>query len=155
MVLRHLTDQPFKLYRVVAGAQHVAGMVQVDLKLAGRGFRQRAVGGNVLLARQRVDIAQHRAEVIEIIHRVDLALHIAFTAARRARRLNIALGVAGLVNQIELQLYRYHRKESSVAQLLPQPVQDIAGFNVKGSAILVAHGQQQLSDARRIGSRGN
>ena len=59
------------------------------------------------------------------------------------------------IDQIELQLYRYHRKQSPVAQALPEIVQYISGFNVKGSAILIAHGQQQLRNMVGIGSGGN
>ncbi len=140
MVLRHLPDQPLKLHRMVAGAQHVAGMMQVDFKLSGRGFRQCAIGRYPLLTRQIVDITQHIRKVVEIIDRINLALHVAFITARRTGRLDKPFSITLFVNQIELQLYRYHRKKASVAQLLPQPVEDISGFNVKGSAILVAHG---------------
>jgi hypothetical protein len=40
---------------------------------------------------------------------------------------DIAFGIALFVHQIELQLYRYHRKQTAIAQLLPQPVQHVLG----------------------------
>jgi hypothetical protein len=38
-----MPDQAFQRQRMIAGLQHVVGMVQIDLKLTGRGFGHRTV----------------------------------------------------------------------------------------------------------------
>jgi len=71
--------------------------------------------------------------------------------AGRARRLEIAFGVALAVNEIELQLYRYHGAQTALAQLLPESVKHVARLNVKGSTIFILHGQQELAEILRVG----
>ena len=69
-------------------------MVKVDFKLARRGFRHRAVGGDQLQFGQLVDVIKHVGKVVQVIDGVDLALGVAIVGARRARRLEVAFGVA-------------------------------------------------------------
>src|SRR5471030_2861930 len=102
---------------------------------------------------QAVNIAENVGEMVEIIHRIALSLDITLVGPWGAWRLNITFGISLPVEQIELQLYRYHREQSPLAQCLPQMIQHIAGFNVKGSAIFVKHGQQQLADVIGVRSR--
>ena len=65
----------------------------------------------------------------------------------------IAFGVTLTVNEIELQLYRYHGVQTALAQLLPQAVKNVPRLNVKGSAIFIDHGQEHLTDKLWIGGR--
>ena len=83
-------------------------MVQVDFELPWRRLRHRAVRRNALQTRQFVDLAQHVGEMVQVIDGIHLALSVALLRARRARRLQIALRVALTIDEIELQLYRYH-----------------------------------------------
>ncbi len=69
-------------------------MVKVDFKLARRGFRHRAIGGDQLQFGQLVDVVEHVGEVVKVIDRVDLALCVAIVSARRTRRLQVAFGIA-------------------------------------------------------------
>ena len=69
-------------------------MVKVDFKLARRGFRHRAIGGDQLQFGQLVDVVEHVGEVVKVIDRVDLALGVAIVGARRTRRLQVAFGIA-------------------------------------------------------------
>ncbi len=73
--------------------------------------------------------------------------------ARRARRLQIAFRVTLTIDEIELQLYRYHGGKPALTQTLPHSVQHIARFNVKGSAIFIQHGEQHLRDILRVRRR--
>ncbi|MNP06881.1 hypothetical protein D3C76_988820 [compost metagenome] len=52
----HHADQAFQRQRMVAGLQHVVGMVQIDFKLTGRGFGHRTVCRQPLQACQFVDL---------------------------------------------------------------------------------------------------
>ncbi|MNZ84861.1 hypothetical protein D3C78_1036320 [compost metagenome] len=79
--------------------------------------------------------------MIQVIQRVNLALHVALLGTGRTGGLQIPLRVSLPVNEIELQLYRYHREHAALAQCLPNSIQDITGFNVKGSTIFIQHGQ--------------
>ena len=69
-------------------------MVKVDFKLARRGFRHRAIGGDQLQFGQLVDVVEHVSEVVKVIDRIDLALGVAIVSARRTRRLQVAFGIA-------------------------------------------------------------
>ncbi|MNW17660.1 hypothetical protein D3C71_2169230 [compost metagenome] len=56
MFFCHHADQAFQRQRMVAGLQHVVGMVQIDFKLTGRGFGHRTVCRQPLQACQFVDL---------------------------------------------------------------------------------------------------
>ncbi|MNJ74033.1 hypothetical protein D3C77_709110 [compost metagenome] len=59
-------------------------------------------------AGQFVDFAQHVGKVVEVVHRIDLALGVTLLGTGGARGLQITFRIALAIDEIELQLYRYY-----------------------------------------------
>ncbi len=93
---------------MVAGEQGVVDVVQVHFELAGAVFGEHGADGQFLLARGRIDRAEHGRVLVQFLHRIDLRLHFAAAGQRLSRRLRMAFRRALAIDQVELEFDGHH-----------------------------------------------
>jgi len=95
--------QALPLDRLVGRLQRIAAVAQHDLELARRIFGDERLGRQPHGASRRIELGDEGAELLQLGHAIDIDAVQAPAGRRRSWRLELSIGPAGGIDDIELQ----------------------------------------------------
>ena len=141
--------QPLQHDEVVGGLHNVLAVVQRQLVLAGRIFRDHGLGRDALRGRAGVDVGKQRLHAVQMVDRVDLGLAAPAAVEHGAGRLHAAVGVALVGEQEEFELEGAGRLQALFGERIDLPRQRMARVGGHRRAVEMIHRHQQLAARRR------
>ena len=137
---RQALDQHLEQPGIVGGAQGVVTMHHVDFELAETGFRGRGIGRNVHRLARVVEIGEEGVKGVQRADRQGLGRFAALARPGRGWHLQ---GLAAVVDQEKLQLYRDDRGQALRLEFLDHGAQRMARIAFIGAAVLAEHPDRQ------------
>ena len=148
-------DQVTQHDGVIARADDVVLMLQIDLVLSRREFGRCTRCGNALRRGRLVDVFQQRHEAIELSDAVDLVRRLAVAGCRIDRRLRPAFAVHILVENVEFEFAGDRRRKADIGKTLRDTGENVTRFERMRIAVIVEHGHQHLRLLHRCPGHGH
>ena len=149
MPARLRPDQPLQHDQVVGRLQHVAAVMERQLVLTWRIFRNHRLGRNALRAGGRVDVGEKRLHAVQVVDGIDFGLGAPASVEHGARRLDTALAVAVVGQQEEFELEGAGREKAPCGQRPDLADQGVARVRRHRRAVEPVHRHENLA-ARRL-----
>ena len=148
-------DQPLQHQEIVGRLHHVFAVVQRQLVLAGRIFRDDCLGRNALKASRGIDVGEKRLHPVQMVDGIDLGLAARAAVEHRSGGMHAAIGVALIGEQEEFQLEGASRDAGPFrASASIWRASAWRGSEVVGCAVQRVHRHQHLAARRGVPCSG-
>ncbi|MCY1528611.1 hypothetical protein D9M68_637220 [compost metagenome] len=149
VAVRHALDQALVADAFVHRLERVEAVLQGQLHLAGGVLGDRRAHRQALDFAGGVEVVEEGLQLLQLVDAIDLRRFRAH-AVHLQCRLWTAVGVALLVQQVELQLHGHHRVEAVGLEAVDHPHQGVAWIGRRGrQALGRVHAHLQLAGGRR------
>ena len=143
-------DDPFEPHQIIGGLHHIGAIVQGQLILARRIFRDHGFSLDPGLFGSSVDIAEQGQHAVQVIDGIHLGLVRAAAIEHVAGGLDLAIGAAIVGEEEEFQFERACGEQALGGHGIDLPLQGVARVGGHGVAVEIVERHQHLA-ARRLG----
>ncbi len=141
--------QALEAHQVIGRPHHIGAVMQRELVLARREFRDQCLGLDARRGGTGIDVVEKRQHPVELVHRIDIGLGVAAPVEHVARGNHLAVGIALVLQEEELELEGTRRIKSLGRQRIDLPLQGMARIRGHRRPVKVIDAHQHLAARRR------